>query len=429
MLIRRDTYLSRLISKMNNGKIKIITGIRGSGKSYLLFELFYRYLLSQGIDDSHIIRLDLDDMRYQQYCDTAKLQQYLTSCIKNANDKYYILIDEVQCTVSLKESRHPDRGVRIYNVLNKLQEQKNIDLYVICSNTKLFTTNVMPEFVGHAEEIHVGSLVFSEYYRVHGGSIEDAWNDYIRFGGLPHILQENYDTAKIKYLTALNAEIIQKDILERCSITKAEGLQELERVLAFFLSTLTNSEKIVFDFVDFGMTGVSIPTIRSYLALLRQVFITHRMTRFDIRGRRHVNTPAKYYFSDVGMRNMLMNDTSLNQSALMENVVYNELVYRGYQCEVGIVITQMTDKDKRIRDQLEIDFAANKDKTLLFIQTAWEITDEAYMKQLMVPLMKLSDSYKKILIVGKQTPITQNEHRVQVMNIFDFLLDEHSLEK
>ena len=428
MIIKRDIYLNRLISRMNNGMIKIITGIRRSGKSYLLFELFHGYLIASGVQEDHIIKVSLDDEDYSQYRDPNKLYEYILKNMEGQEGQYYVFLDEVQYAFSKKEMKNTDEPIRLYGVLNGLLRRKNVDVYVTGSNSKFLSSDVMTEFRGRGDEIHISPLSFSEFFPVHGGDLQDAWKEYTYYGGLPHILEERKEDDKVRYLGRLNSEIYLRDILERYEIKKGSRMEELMRVLASSVGSLTNPQKISDTFGSGGQKGLSMPTVSEYLTYLRETFIINKAERYDVKGRKYISTPSKYYFTDIGLRNALLNFRQYEETHILENIIYNELIIRGYNVDVGIVEVYATENEKRVRKQLEVDFVANLGSKRYYIQSAFAIPDIEKMRQEQASLIRIPDSFKKIIVVYGQTPLWRNEQGITIMNIFDFLLKPESLD-
>ncbi len=428
MVIHRPTYLNKLISKMNNGMIKVITGIRRCGKSFLLFELFYNYLLENGIQEDCIIKIALDDLENEALLDPHKLSKYISERIQDPSKYYYVLLDEIQFAITREELKNKDSYVKLYGVLNSLLRRKNVDVYVTGSNSKLLSTDVMTEFRGRGDRIHIAPLVFSEYFPAHGGSKDEAWNEYLMYGGMPFVLSLPVEE-KAKYLSALHKEIYIKDISERYGITNSSGIEDLQKVLASSVSSLTNPQKIADTFKSNGMKGVSAPTIKDYIGYLQDAHLIQKAERYDVKGRKYISTPAKYYYSDLGLRNSLLGFRQFEKTHLMENVIYNELIYRGFSVDVGVVEINTVEDGKKIRKQLEVDFVANLGSRRYYIQSAYAIPDKEKMDQEQASLIKVPDSFKKIIIVESGMPLWRNEQGVTIMNVYDFLLDKDSLDR
>ena len=426
--IERPVYLNKLVSKMDNGMIKVITGIRRCGKSFLLFELFYNYLLEHGIADDHIVRIALDDVKNEALLDPHNLSEYISDHTQDTSGHYYVLIDEIQFAITQDELKNKDTYVRLYGVLNGLVRRKNVDVYVTGSNSKLLSTDVMTEFRGRGDRIHIAPLAFSEYYPTHGGTKEEAWNDYLMYGGMPYVLRLPVED-KVKYLTELHNEIYLKDISERYGISNSSGMEELQKVLASAVSSLTNPQKIADTFKSTGMKGVSAPTIKDYIGYLLDAHLIQKAERYDVKGRKYISTPAKYYYTDLGLRNALLGFRQFEKTHLMENAIYNELIYRGFSVDVGVVEINTTENGKNIRKQLEIDFVANLGSQRYYIQSAYAIPDKEKMEQEQASLINVPDSFKKIIVVESGMPLWRNEQGITIMNIYDFLLDRNSLDR
>ena len=428
MVIRRDRYLERLISKQNNGMIKVITGIRRCGKSYLLFNLFYDHLLASGIPEDNIICIALDDVENEAYRDPYRLYSYIKERVQDNREQYYVLIDEAQYAISKEEMKNPDEPIRLYGVLNSLLRKSNVDVYITGSNSKFLSSDVMTEFRGRGDEIHISPLSFSEFYPASGQEKSDAWRDYLYYGGLPHILAESGGEAKSRYLEKLNKEIYLRDMCERYGIRDEESMLILMKVIASAIGSLSNAQKISDTFRSSGNKVITMPTISSYLKYLQESFVVEKAERYDIKGRKYISTPSKYYYSDLGLRNALLNFRQFEETHLMENAIYNELIYRGYSVDVGVVETRVDEGGKKVRKQLEVDFVVNQFNKRYYIQSAFLISDREKIEQEQAPLVKIPDSFKKIVVVGNNTPIWRNEEGITFMGIYDFLLNENSLD-
>ena len=426
MEIKRNRYLERLINRMNNGMIKVVTGIRRCGKTYLLFHLFYDHLIQSGVPEENIITVSLDDDEYVEYTDPGKLYDYIKGKLTDPKQKYYVFIDEAQYAISREEMKNPDIPIRLYSVLNGLVRKGNVDVYVTGSNSKFLSTDIMTEFRGRGDEVHIAPLSFSEFVPAFSGDRMEAWRDYTYYGGMPHILMEKDDRAKTAYLDRLNKEIYIKDITERYNIRNGEGMEELMKVLASAIGSLTNAQKISDTFNSNGIKGISMPTIANYLVYLQESFIVRKAERYDIKGRKYISTPSKYYYSDMGLRNAFLNFRQYEETHIMENVIYNELIYRGYNVDVGVVEVRSDDGNKK--RQLEVDFVANQGNKRYYIQSAFALPDQEKMDQEQASLIKISDSFKKIIVVNSNTPVWRNDQGILVMNLYDFLLNEDSLD-
>ncbi len=428
MEIKRDRYLKRLISKRNNGLIKVITGIRRSGKSYLLFNLYHDYLISSGVPKGNIIAVSLDDDEFIEYCDPHRLSLYIKDRTADKSQNYYVFIDEAQYAISKEEMKNPDIPIRLYGVLNGLLRQRNVDVYITGSNSKFLSSDIMTEFRGRGDEVHVNPLSFSEYYPVAGKDKAEAWNDYLYYGGLPHILVEPDGESKSNYLDRLNEEIYLRDICEHYGIRDESGIWSLMKILASSVGSLSNAQRISDTFKSSGNKGISMLTISNYLRYLQESFIIQKAERYDIKGRKFISTPSKYYYTDLGLRNALLNFRQFEQTHLMENAIYNELIYRGYRVDVGVVEDRVKEGSKSAYRQLEVDFVVNQSSNRYYIQSVYAISDMQKMEQEQASLVKIPDSFRKFIIVNGNTPLWRNEEGITIMGVFDFLLNENSLD-
>ena len=428
MEIKRDRYLNKLISHMNNGLIKVITGIRRCGKSYLLFNLFYDYLIDTGVPEDSIIPIPLDDDDYAEYCDPHKLYEYIKSKLTDNKKTYYIFIDEAQYAISKEEMKNPDVPIRLYGVLNGLLRKKNVDVYITGSNSKFLSSDIMTEFRGRGDEIHVAPLSFSEYLPASGKDKSDAMQDYMLYGGLPHIFAEPDTESKSAYLDRLNREIYLRDIYERHDIKDEGGMEELTKVLASSVGSLSNPQRIADTFKSAGNKAITMPTIADYLKYLKESFLIQKAERYNIKGRKYISTPSKYYYTDLGLRNSILNFRQFEETHLMENMIYNELIYRGYNVDVGVVETRIVENGKRVYKQLEIDFVVNSGSKRYYIQSAYALPNKEKVDQEQASLIKVNDSFKKIIVVSGNTPLWRNEQGITIMNLYEFLLNENSLD-
>ncbi len=427
MVIKRDIYLNRLIKRRNNGLIKIITGVRRCGKSYLLFNLFYDYLINSGVAEENIIAIPLDDAEYAEYCDPKKLYEYIKGRINDSKENYYVFIDEAQYAISKEEMKNPDVPVRLYGVLNGLIRKKNVDVYVTGSNSKFLSSDIMTEFRGRGDEIHIAPLSFSEFYPASGKNKQVAWQEYLYYGGLPHILEETDEESKSSYLERLNKEIYLRDIVERYGIRDEAGMEELMKLLASAIGSLTNAQRVSDTFNSKGNKGITMPTISTYLVYLQESFIIQKAERYDIKGRKYIGTPSKYYYTDLGLRNSLLNFRQYEETHLMENAIYNELIYRGYKVDVGLVETRLSENGKSIRKQLEVDFVINRGSERYYIQSAYALPTQEKIDQEQASLIRIPDSFKKIIVVNGNSPLWRNEEGITFMGLYDFFLNENSL--
>lgn len=416
MEIKRDKYLNDLIVRMHNGMIKVVTGIRRCGKSYLLFNLFKNYLLEQGIEESHIITIEFDKRSNKELRDPDAALEYIESRVAD-DDQYYILLDEVQMLNDFEE------------VLNSLLHMRNADIYVTGSNSKFLSKDVITEFRGRGDEIHLFPLTFKEFMEAYQGDMYHGWADYILYGGLPLTVTMKSEEQKIKYLTNLFAETYMKDIMDRHNIDKAQEMEDLINVLASAVGSLTNPVKIEATFKSSIQSSISSNTIRQYIEYLEDAYIVSKANRYNVKGRKYIGTPLKYYFEDVGLRNARLGFRQVEETHLMENVIYNELRSRGYSVDVGVVDKRAVNGEgKTTKKQLEIDFIANLGSKRYYIQSAFSMPDEEKRAQEKMPLLNINDSFKKIIIVKDVVNVTRDEKGITTMSIYDFLLKENSLE-
>ncbi|MCM1385745.1 MAG: ATP-binding protein [Bacillus sp. (in: Bacteria)] len=416
MDIKRDKYLHELINRMNNGMIKVVTGIRRSGKSYLIFNIFRSYLMEQGISESHIIAIELDQRKDRQYRDPDIILDYIESCITD-KEKYYILLDEVQMLNDFEE------------VLNSLLHIRNADIYVTGSNSKFLSKDVITEFRGRGDEVHVYPLTFKEFMQVYEGDIYHGWAEYIIYGGLPLTVTMKTDEQKIHYLTRLFDETYLKDIIERHHIEKEQELEDLVNVLASAIGSLTNVPKIETTFKSVIHSNISANTIRQYIEYLEDAFVINKANRYNVKGRKYIGTPVKYYFEDIGLRNARLGFRQMEETHIMENIIYNELRSRGYSVDVGVVEKRGITKERKTqRTQLEIDFVANLGSRRYYIQSAFSMPTKEKQKQEKASLIHINDSFKKIIIVKDVVNVTRDETGITTMSVYDFLLQENSLE-
>lgn len=412
-MIERKKYLEQLISRKNNGLIKVITGIRRCGKSYLLDPIFKDYLISCGVDNNHIIKIELDKEENRIYYNNSKLfNEYLLSLIKDDN-MYYLLLDEIQLVDEFEF------------VLNGLLYKKNVDVYVTGSNSKFLSSDIITEFRGRGDQIHVFPLSFKETYDALKLDKYDAWKNYMTFGGMPLVVLSKNEQDKYKYLKDLYEYTYYKDIVERNKIKRVDIIDSLINVLSSSVGSLTNPQRIYDTFKSNGEKDLSINTINSYLSALENSYLINKSLRYDIKGRKYINTPSKYYFTDVGLRNAKLNFRQQEETHIMENIIYNELRIRGYNVDVGVV--EIRDSNKRI--YTEVDFVCNMSYKRYYIQSAYSLESVDKLKQESRSLDNINDSFKKIIIVKDYINKYMTENGILVMNIFDFLLDENSLDR
>ena len=416
MEIKRDRYLNLLISKKHNGLIKVITGMRRCGKSYLLFTLFKDYLLSEGIEKSHIIEIAFDAYENKQYRDPDVLYPYLKEKIKD-DGMYYVLLDEVQLLGEFEA------------ILNSLTRMKNVDVYVTGSNARFLSKDVITEFRGRGDEVHMYPLSFAEFMSVYPGTKQDGWNEYKLYGGLPLVLSFTTPDQKIAFLKSLFEETYISDIVGRHNIRNKAELEELLNILSSAIGSLTNPEKLAATFRSVKNKKISSNTIKKYIDYLCDSFLIDSAVRYDVKGKKYIDTPVKYYFTDMGLRNARLNFRQLEETHSMENIIFNELKIRGFNVDVGVIMQYDTnEKGNSIRKQLEIDFVCNKGSKRYYIQSAYAIPDQAKMEQEQRSLMLTGDFFKRIIIT-KDTPAPYyNENGVLIMSVYDFLLNENSLD-
>lgn len=416
MDIKRDKYLNDLVNRMHNGMIKVVTGIRRCGKSYLLFNIFKNYLLEQGIPVSHIITIELDQRKNKKYRDPDIILDFIESLIED-DEQYYIMLDEVQMLQEFEE------------VLNSLLHIKNADIYVTGSNSKFLSKDVITEFRGRGDEIHIYPLTFKEFMAAYDGDMYRGWAEYVVYGGLPLTVTMKTEEQKINYLINLFKETYLKDIIERQHIEKTQELEDLVNILASAIGSLTNPPKIEATFKSEIQSTISLNTIRRYIEYLEDAFIINKANRYNVKGRKYIGTPLKYYFEDVGLRNARLGFRQVEETHLMENIIYNELRSRGYSVDVGVVEKRGTDENgKEYKNQLEIDFVANLGSKRYYIQSAFSMPTEEKRIQEKASLVNVNDSFKKIIVVKDIINVTRDEDGIATMSIYDFLLKENSLE-
>ena len=408
MEIKRDKYLNDLINRMHNGMIKVVTGIRRCGKSYLLFNIFKNFLLEQEVPASHIIMIELDQRKNKKYRDPDVILDYIESVIVD-EEQYYIMLDEVQMLQEFEE------------VLNSLLHIRNADVYVTGSNSKFLSKDVITEFRGRGDEIHIYPLTFKEFMEAYDGDMYRGWAEYVVYGGLPLTVTMKTEEQKISYLTNLFKETYLKDIIERHNIEKTQELEDLINILASAIGSLTNPPKIEATFKSTIQSTISLNTIRQYIEHLEDAFIINKANRYNVKGRKYIGTPLKYYFEDVGLRNARLGFRQVEETHLMENIIYNELRSRGYSVDVGVVEKRGIAEDgKEYRNQLEIDFVANLGSKRYYIQSAFSMPTEEKRIQEKASLVNVNDSFKKIIVVKDVVNITRDEDGITTMSIYDF---------
>ncbi len=425
-IIRRNAYLKKLIDKKENGLIKVITGIRRCGKSYLLFNLFYDYLVENGVKEEQIITIALDDDIYLEYRDPHKLSEYIRSKIVN-RDMYYIFIDEVQYAITKEELKNPE-DIKLYNVLNGLMRLRNVDIYVTGSNSKMLTKDVLTAFRGRGDELRVYPISFKEYYDFVGGDKSDAYENYALYGGMPLVISKNSDSEKLNYLRSLFSEVYFKDIVERYDIELPEVLEEFTDNLCSSVGSLTNASKISNTLKSVKNVKVSSTTISNYLNYLMESFLFSNAKRYDVKGKKYFEYPSKYYCTDIGLRNARLNFRQQEETHIMENIIYNELLCRGYLVDVGVVEIFEKIDEKRTKKQCEIDFVVNAGTKKYYIQSALNVDDPNKMETELRPLKNTNDFFKKIIISKTSMKPWNDDNGILHLGLYEFLLNENSLD-
>lgn len=418
MIITRQKYLDMLVAGQGNGLVKIVTGGRRCGKSFLLFQIFHQYLLQHGVDEGHLIEVSLDDRRNRKLCDPDALLDYLDARIKSDGKTCFIFLDEIQLVDDF------------IGVLLSLMHTPNIEVYVSGSNSKFLSKDVVTEFRGRGQEIRIWPLSFSEYYGAVGGERSQAWKDYYTFGGLPQILSLGTERAKRCYLRDIYEVTYIKDIVERNKIKVPEGLRELVRILASGIGSSTNPTRICNTFQSVSQLQITDKTINEYISDIQDAFLIEEALRYDVKGRKYIGTETKYYFCDLGLRNIVLNLRQQEETHIMENVIYNELRMRGYLVDVGLVECWTTDENgKRKRSKLEVDFVVNNGAERVYVQSAFNMPTKEKEKQERRSLINIADNFRKVIVVKDDIKRKIDDDGVVTIGLFDFLLDEQSIEK
>ena len=408
--------LNKLISKKHNGLIKVVTGIRRCGKSYLLFNLFKEYLVNEGVDENHIIEIAFNSFENRKYRDPEVLFPYLMEKIAD-KEMYYVLLDEVQMLDDFE------------SVLNSLGRKKNVDVYVTGSNAKFLSKDIITEFRGRGDEVHMYPLTYSEFMSVYDGDKQEGWRDYVLFGGIPLVLGFETADQKSDFLKSLFEETYISDITGRNNIRNKAELEELLNILSSAIGSLTNPSKLSATFKSVKNKTISKETIIKYIDYLKDSFLIDSAIRYDIKGKKYINTPSKYYFTDLGLRNARLNFRQVEETHAMENIIFNELKVRGYNVDVGVVVMNEVDKNgKKIRKQLEVDFVCNKGSKRFYIQSAYALPDKEKMEQEQRSLVNTGDGFKKIIITKDAVAPLYNDEGILVMSVYDFLLNPDSME-
>lgn len=418
MIITRQKYLDMLVAGQGNGLVKIVTGGRRCGKSFLLFQIFHQYLLQHGVDEGHLIEVSLDDRRNRKLCDPDALLDYLDSRIKSDGKTNFIFLDEIQLVDDF------------IGVLLSLMHTPNTEVYVSGSNSKFLSKDVVTEFRGRGQEIRIWPLSFSEYYGAVGGERSQAWKDYYTFGGLPQILSLDTERAKRSYLRDIYEVTYIKDIVERNKIKVPEGLRELVRILASGIGSSTNPTRICNTFQSVSQLQITDKTINEYISDIQDAFLIEEALRYDVKGRKYIGTETKYYFCDLGLRNIVLNLRQQEETHIMENVIYNELRMRGYLVDVGLVECWTTNENgKRKRSKLEVDFVVNNGPERVYIQSAFNMPTKDKEKQERRSLINIADNFRKVIVVKDDIKRKIDDDGIVTIGLFDFLLDEQSIER
>ncbi len=415
MEIKRDMYLDKLIRKKKNGLIKVVTGMRRCGKSYLLFHLFHDHLLSCGVPEDHLIEVALDDRRNKALRDPDAMLDFIDDKIKD-DDDYYIILDEVQYLGEFED------------VLNSLLHIRNADVYVTGSNSQFLSSDVITQFRGRGDEIRVYPLSFSEYVSVSSAPLDEAWDDFMNYGGLPLILTMEEPEDKAEYLTSLFQKVYLSDIIERHHVRNKAELDELVNILASAIGSYTSRNKLVKTFRSVTEKEISDKTIKNYIDYLTDSFLVSCAARYDIKGRKYIGALSKYYFEDVGLRNARLGFRQVEPTHLMENIIYNELRVRGYRVDVGVLECYGTDGEgKREKRRLEVDFVATNGSEKYYIQSAFALASSEKIRQEQRGLLRIPDSFRKIIVVGDDIKARRDENGIVTMGVKNFLLDKESL--
>ena len=418
MIIARDKYLRQLIEARGNGMVKIVTGMRRSGKSFLLMTLFHQYLIEQGVAENHIIEISLDNRKNKSLRNPDVLLEHIEHLILSDGQMHYVILDEVQLVDDFVE------------VLLSLMQDKRLDVYVSGSNSKFLSKDVVTEFRGRGDEIHLFPLSFAEYYAAIGGDKYSAWKEYYTYGGLPQILQIENEEKKVNYLLDLYELTYIKDIIERNHLRNVEGLRALVRVLASNIGSSTNPKRIGDTFLSVEHITMKDSTIRDYIKYLQDAYMIEEALRYDVKGRKYIGTETKYYFADMGLRAAILNFRQQEETHIMENIIYNELRMRGYRVDVGLVETWKTSAEgKNVRVPLEVDFVVNKGAERIYIQSAFRMPTEDKVVQEKRSLLNTNDNFRKIIIVGDDIKRKTDEQGIITMSLYDFLLDPHSIDR
>ena len=428
-MIARDSYINKIISKQWNGRVKIITGIRRCGKSTILFELFRQHLLSEGVSEEDIISIALDQDRYAPLRDPKELADYIRNRTADAGRRFYLMIDEIQYAISSRELRSTDAPVRIYEVLNEFLSYKNVDIYVTGSNSRLLSKDISTEFRGRGDVVKVYPLSFKEYADGTGMDKRDAYDEYMMYGGMPCLAQLSSDEEKLQHLEDLSEEIY-KDIEERCQIKHPDILREMTGALCSSVGSLTNASKISRTVKSTRNLDVDPETVSSYLRYLRDAFLFSEAVRYDIKGKKYFSYPSKYYCTDIGLRNARLGLRQIEQTHIMENLIYNELLVRGYSVDVGVIALREPDANKVMHQKnCEVDFVARKGSRIYYLQSALSMDDPDKERTELRSLRAIDDSFRKIVVSKSYGKSWTDDKGILRIGLIDFLLDENSLDR
>ncbi len=431
MKIMRSQYLNQLIKKMHNGRVKIITGIRRCGKSYLLFELFGKYLRENGVQDEQIVELALDEIQYFQYRNPFELDAYIRRQITDKTKQYYVMIDEIQFVSEVPNPYVNDDSAKIgfSDVLLGLMKIKNADIYVTGSNSKMLSSDVLTQFRDRGDEIRVYPLSYAEFCSAYSGKPQNAWREYYTYGGMPLVLSFDTHEEKSKYLKDLFTKTYIKDVVERHDIrNETEVLEDLLNVISSSIGSLTNPSKLANTFATEKQVRISSDTVETYLSYFEDAFLLQKSLRYDVKGKKYIKTPFKYYFSDVGLRNARLNFRQQEENHIMENIIYNDLIRRGFDVDVGVVEYNTRDEDdKKIRKQLEVDFVINRGNQRYYIQSALTIDDPDKRRQETESLIQIPDFFKKIVVVKDNIEPWRDDSGILYIGVEQFLLEEDAL--
>lgn len=432
MVIKRDRYLNKLISKKENGLIKVITGIRRCGKSFLLFELYHEYLNSIGVEDDHIVELALDEIANARYRNPLELDRYIREQIRDKKQTYYVFLDEIQKVAQIPNPYVDDQEAKLgfVDVLLGLMKIKHVDLYVTGSNSRMLSSDILTEFKDRGDEIRVNPLTYSEFCSAYEGEPWNAWREYYTYGGMPLVLSKKTHEEKSKYLKDLFAKTYISDVIEHnCILNDQMVLEDLLNIVSSSVGSLTNPTKLSNTFQSVKQVSLSPNTIARYLDYFIDAFLMYKAFRYDIKGKKYMETPLKYYFTDVGLRNARLNFRQQEGNHIMENIIFNELMAREFDVDVGVVeYNHVDERGKKVRAQLEIDFVANKGTKRYYIQSALTVAEEEKRQQEISSLMRVSDFFKKIVVVRDDIIPWHDEMGILYVGIQRFLLDESAID-